>query len=82
MATNPTPIVAVDDEPSDFTAEELTELERLEYEAAMADSAASAADPETAARYESQAAAAWERIATIYQAHGVNYSGDPEEGQR
>ena len=79
MTTDPIP--AVDDAPG-FTADEQAELERLEYEAAMYDSAASAADPEVAARYESLAAAAWDRIATIYQAHGVNYTGDPEEGQR
>lgn len=64
-----------------LTAEEQAELEQLEYNAAMLESAASAADPEIAASYEAQAAKAWERIAPIYEAHGINYTGDPEEGQ-
>jgi ribosome assembly protein YihI (activator of Der GTPase) len=66
------------DNVSSLTAEEQTELERLEYDAGMYDSAASAADPELAASFEAQAAKAWERIAEIYQAHGINYCDDPE----
>lgn len=72
---------STDGNPSSLTAEEQAELERLEYQAGMYDSAASAADPELAASFEAQAAKAWERIAEIYQAHGINFSGDPE-GER
>ncbi|WP_336629707.1 MULTISPECIES: hypothetical protein [unclassified Microbacterium] len=70
--------LSTDDNTSSLTAEEQAELEQLEYEAAMYDSAASAADPELAASLEAKAAKAWERIAEIYQAHGIDNSGDPE----
>ncbi len=69
---------STDDNTTSLTAEEQAELERLEYAAGMYDSAASAADPELAASFEAQASKAWERIAEIYQAHGINYSGDQE----
>lgn len=66
----------------DFTPEEDAELQHLEYNACMYDSAAGAVDPDLAAHYEAQAAKAWARIAEIYRAHGLSYTGDPEEGQR
>lgn len=79
MAPNIRPTIPAtdDDQDPDFTPEEQAELDRLEYDACMYESAASAVDEELAAHYESQAASAWKRIAEIYQAHGVSYGADP-----